>query len=373
MTFIFKMRKKGIEMTNVYAKRLLLHFVSTVLFIQFCINFDMVLSQQTTQWTWMFKTFFTQEQREMNNKKQKISFVTTDTPHFTQCIFSWNAHRPHKKGYFSFYAQVRDTKSKKWNILHKMFDWGVDFQRSHFTISKVGTSYHYVRLEVPKELTVDGIRILIEPHDGAQLSSVCGLYVSASRLDHFVTEKPSQFFSLPSVCIKGIPSFSQKILNHPRKNELCSPTSLCMVTSYLTHKKLDPHIFATGVYDAGLDTFGSWPFNTAHAFEQTGGKYCFYVRRLPSFATLYKFLKHQIPIVVSVRGILTGAAKDYHKGHLLVVTGFLNKGTKLFILCHDPAFAQNEAVAVAYPLKDFLRTWECSRRLAYVIEPVSSL
>jgi len=331
-----------------------------------CVNIYTPILGVQKQWTWMYKTFFTPQERIINDTKKEISFTTTDIAQFTQCIFSWNATRP-KRGYFSFHAQVRDAKTKKWHVWHKMFDWGSDIQRSHLTTTKTGTSYHYVRLEAPKDVPADGIRIRIESHGDAPLKNIYGLFFSASRLDEFVPENPSQFFNLPSVQIKGIPLFSQKVLDHPRKDGLCSPTSLSMVTSFLAQKKVDPCVFANHVHDTGFDAYGSWSFNTAHAFEHVGGDYCFYVRRLSSFAMLYQSLQKNIPVVVSVRGVLSGAAKAYLQGHLLVAIGWDQK--KKSVICHDPAFLKDEDVWVTYPLKDFLQAWERSRRLAYIAEP----
>lgn len=325
-----------------------------------------VIQGQPEPWTWMYKTVFTDQERAINGTKKNVSFMVTNIPHFTQCIFSWNAMRP-RNGYFSLYAQVHDAATKKWQSWHKMFDWGAGIQRSYVTLSDIGTSYHYVRLEIPPTILADAIRIRIESNNGASLSSLYALYASTSCFNKFMPENACQFFNFSSVHIKGIPQLSQKVLSHPRKDGLCSPTSLTMVTNFLTNKKIDPCLFADNAYDAGLDAYGSWPFNSAHAFEQAEGKYHFYVRRLSSFAMLYQLLCTNIPVVVSVRGILLGGAKEYLQGHLMVVVGWDQKNKS--VICHDPAFAKNEEVVVNYALKDFLQAWESSRRLVYIAEP----
>jgi hypothetical protein len=121
--------------------------------------------------------------------------------------------------------------------------------------------------------------------------------------------------------------------------------------------------FARKAHDTGLDAYGSWPFNTATAFEYCKGKFLFRVQRLASFADLHEFLNRKIPVIVSVRGNIKGAAKEYDQGHLLVVVGWDKEQKK--VLCHDPAFKANNKVCVAYDLCSFLAAWERSRRLAY--------
>ena len=153
------------------------------------------------------------------------------------------------------------------------------------------------------------------------------------------------------------------VLHHPKKEVLCSPTSSSMVTGYLTQKHVDSIGFARKAYDNGLNAYGSWPFNTAHAFEYAKGRFLFRVQRLASFAELHRLLKRKIPVVVSVRGKIAGAPQEYKEGHLLVVVGW-NKEKKK-VLCHDPAFTSNDKVRVSYDMRSFLAAWERSRRLAY--------
>ena len=45
---------------------------------------------------------------------------------------------------------------------------------------------------------------------------------------------------------------------------------------------------------------------------------------------------------------------------------FMSKSKK--VLCHDPAFETNVKVFHKYDLIDFLRAWEKSYHLAYVVE-----
>ena len=153
------------------------------------------------------------------------------------------------------------------------------------------------------------------------------------------------------------------MVDHPRNNGLCSPTSMSMVVETLTQRKVEPLLFSKYVYDEGLDVFGNWSFNMAHAFERSHKQALFYTTRLGSFAELHSLLKKDIPVAVSVRGAITGARKEYRNGHLLVVVGF-DADTKK-VICHDPAFDTHDQVNQKYDLHDFIVAWERSRRLTY--------
>ncbi len=73
-----------------------------------------------------------------------------------------------------------------------------------------------------------------------------------------------------------------------------------------------------------------------------------------------------MPVVVSVRGYLQGAPQEYKQGHLLLVVGW-DQATQS-VICHDPAIFGDQVVEYAYDLSDFLRAWELSHRLAYVVD-----
>lgn len=143
-----------------------------------------------------------------------------------------------------------------------------------------------------------------------------------------------------------------------------------MLLGYLLGQEIDPLEFAEHSFDTGLDAYGSWPFNMAHAFERSGGEVYFAAARLNSFAGLYQRLKQGIPVVVSVRGYLAGAPKIYSHGHLLMVVGFDSERQR--VICHDPAFPSDEKIFTSYPLKGFLMAWERSHRLAYLAEPTKA-
>ena len=320
-------------------------------------------------WTWLYKKIFSSEEITNNASKKRLFFAKENVPLFTQLIFSWNAIRP-TIGSFIFFIQVQDQNGS-WLPWFKMFEWGANIQKSYMEES-ADASYLYVRLEMQRGHKARGFRIKIQATQGADLSLLKFLAVSISNMPAFEEETVTNTqLSLPSVLIKNVPRISQKIVAHPKTDVICSPTSMTMLTSFLMHKPIDPVHFADSVLDTGLSIYGSWPFNVAHAFEVCDGTFFFATQRLNSFFELYRRLTLGIPVVVSIRGYLPGAAKVMPHGHLLVVVGWDQaSGT---VICNDPAFESNEATRKKYALESFLRAWERSKRLAYIAEPASPM
>ncbi len=318
-------------------------------------------------WTWLHRKSFTESEQELNKQKRSLAFAKTDLPPFTQLVFSWNAFRP-KQGHFTFYAQVRNASTKKWSKWHRMITWGSQEQKSYKTQSDGMSSYHHVRLESTNDVA-DAFAIKMASDDGADLSLVKSFAVNVCNLNEFNSETESVMALARSVYIKGVPRISQFELNHPRNDGLCSPTSCTMLTSYLLSKQIDPIDFAEKSHDQGLDKYGSWPFNMAHAFERSQGKILFAVTRLNSFKNLHDHLCKGIPVVVSVRGHIVGAPRVYHNGHLLVVVGYDH--TTQEVICHDPAVSESKLGKKRYDLKNFMQAWERSHRLAYLADPIT--
>lgn len=309
------------------------------------------------QWTQVHKKLFSSS--DYNGKQ--LLFKQFLQPS-TQLIFSWNAQRPTDDGFFTFYMRVRDAKTKKWQPWHLLAKWGAHIQESFFN-RVPGSVFNYARLEMDPGHEADACEVKVEAYK-APLELVQGVFVAASHFGKFASESyAKRGKDLPSYYIKNVSKKSQQVIDHPRANALCSPTSLCMVVESLLQEPLDSLTFAQHVYDAGLNVFGNWAFNTAHAFEYCAGQVLFYPARLNSFTELYDLLHQNIPIAVSVRGWMEGAKKPYDNGHLLVVVGWDAKKKK--VICYDPAFEDLEKVEVGYDIHDFVTAWERSRRLIY--------
>lgn len=320
------------------------------------------LSANCNPWACDYKHVFTEDKMVKNGKKNSLIIEEKEVHPFTQLIFSWNAYRP-SNGQLHFYIRVRDSKTKSWDQWHKMVEWGSDKQKSHFSRGKHSV-YTYARLEMHNGRKGDAFQVKAECTGKVNLGAIKGIVVAASDFTQFEPEIYKQRGKgLASYLIESIYPQSQMMIDHPRANMLCSPTSLSMVVESLTGKDIEPLDFANNVYDEGLGVFGNWGFNMAHAFEHTDEDLLFYTTRLSSFKDLYEILKQDIPVAVSVRGEIKGARKEYNNGHLLVVVGYDAKRGK--VLCYDPAFDTHEEVPQAYDIHDFIVAWERSRRLTY--------
>lgn len=319
-------------------------------------------------WASVYHKKISEDEAAEASQANKLLFVKYNVPKFTQLLCSWNADRP-KKGHLVFDVQARNARSQKWGAWHHMSEWGNNVQRSHATKSDGFTKYIHVRLETELSQRADAFRIKVVGAKGASLKAVKGLAVTVVNMHDFKAEAiTSRLRTLESVLLKQVPKISQIALNHPDSNRICSPVSCTMLTQYLTGIDINPAVFAKLSYDKGLNAYGSWPFNMAHAFEYCNGKNWFYNTRLNSFADLHKQLARGLPVVVSVRGHLPGAPKPFPLGHLLVVMGWDNK--KQEVVCHDPSIEDHQRVLQRYKLADFLASWERSRRLTYWVEPV---
>jgi hypothetical protein len=347
-------------------KRILLY---SLILLQLFLSNLLCSAKTLDPWTWIYGKQFSPQELCYLTQRNELIVGKVAIPPFSQLVFSWNAFRP-EHGHYSFSVQVRDAVHKRWSAWHTMMKWGKDMQRSCTTKSDGWIQYFHVRLETGSYMLADGFRVKVETHEGADLSSLRGLMVSTSDFAKFTSElNGSDIELLPSVVINGVPKKSQMTLNHPRARELCSPTSTSMLVSYLCGYSIDPLDFAQQSFDAGLNSYGSWPFNMAHAFECCKGAVYFATIRSASFAQLVQNLARNIPAVVSVRGILQGAPQAYPKGHLLVVVGW--DAEKKSVICHDPAFHDDEHTHVWYSLDAFLAAWERSYRLTYVAMPIS--
>jgi len=329
---------------------------------------NVVTFSYAQDWTWLYRKNFAAHN---NTRKTHVFFGKDTVPLFTQLIFSWNVLRP-KKGHFSFFVQVRDSQTKKWGQWHHMVDWGADIQKTYMSKSDGVSSYVHVRLELDDKKYADGFRIKIEAVNGASCDVIHNVSVA---LSHFGLFKPEScdFSSkkMRTVILQDVPAIAQFALDHDEKHRICSPISCAMMVRYMTGQVNNedlPH-FVAGVFDAGLSIYGSWPCNIAQAYESCNGAAHFFVRRLNSFVDIYKQLIAGTPVVVSVRGNLPGALKPFPHGHLMVVIGWDNENRQ--VVCHDPASEDHDMVLKNYAIEDFIKAWECSHRLAYLVEKTS--
>lgn len=327
---------------------------------------------QLLSWTWLHTKRFAPKELSHIQHKDQVSFVNINTPAFTQLILSWNA-APLEAGHYSFYVQARSRKTKKWLESHHLMDWGAGIAQSYDRQGHKSQGCH-VRLEVPSY--ADGYRVKIRARNGADITALRALFVNIADMKKFTEPYPEVKERLPSVMVDAVPQYSQMVLDHPRAPHMCSPTSLSMLLGFVFQQSINPLDIAQGVYDVGLGTYGSWPFNAAFAYSVSHQQFPetnvphWAVTRLASFQDLHAHLSRGIPLMVSVRGFIPGAAKPYPSGHLLVPIGYDAHHNK--VICHDPAFESDSKVKTSYDLEPFLQAWGRSRNLAIVMVPSKS-
>jgi hypothetical protein len=165
--------------------------------------------------------------------------------------------------------------------------------------------------------------------------------------------------------------------DYPDPSEICSPTSTSMTLSYwakrLNRPELDRDVpeVKQGVHDPKWPGWGNWPFNTAYAGAFPGMRA--YVTRLSDIAELEAWIAAGIPVIVSVSHALWhGAAKANEGGHIVVVTGFTEKGDPVI---NDPAFSPRKGHRVrrVYPRENLRIGWRRSHNTVYLIYPENAV
>ncbi len=276
---------------------------------------------------------------------------------FNELLLSWNATRP-KVGDFLLSFRLKAAQ------LHDFMpyaSWGVSGQKS-FTVEVPSIVVKQDTI-VLREGLASGFSVKVEAHNGADIKNVHALI--SSYTDH--TKHCIKPFELPQDRLQlDLLTLSQRKVDHPRKNDLCSPTSTCALCSFLTKKVLNPLSFATNIWDSTADIYGNWVFAIAEASHHLGDKWLAYVARLTSFEEIITNLKNDIPSIISVRGQLPGSPVAYTSGHLLVVTGFDGFTNKIF--CMDPAFHNESEASVAYDANDLFAAWKLRGGIAYIFK-----
>lgn len=307
------------------------------------------------------------EAKDYEDKAPLCIWDQTTPFSFNELIVSWNAQRP-KRGKITIWVSV---KKNEWSPWHRMAVWGSNFQQTF--VNKLNTLVHtkHVRVELQQRHMAQAFRVKAVFSDGAQKTDLRALFVCYNNSKHFRIKKPSPHKQ--SVIINDVPRQSQMDLQHERHKDLCSPTSLAMITSYLnnklTGKKNNPDIhnsaiqLAKKVHDNGIDIYGNWLLNVAQAYDTCKGLAFFRVERLNSFDDLLGHLERKIPIAVSVRK-LRGGATPYANGHFIVVVGWDKAQQR--VICIDPAFRPKQAMLKRYHINNFLRAWGLSKNLSYV-------
>lgn len=168
-------------------------------------------------------------------------------------------------------------------------------------------------------------------------------------------------------------------LDYPDGPNICSPTSLSMVLAYwhaqtgdarlapFAERRAVADLATPQVYDPVYDGHGNWGFNTA--FAASLGLEA-YVVRLGGLNEIEPWLAAGVPVIISIAfqdGALDNAPIASSRGHLLVVTGFDERGR---VIVADPRGDTEREVRRVYDSAQLEAAWQTkSAGTAYLIYP----
>lgn len=279
--------------------------------------------------------------------------IETTVP-FKELIISFNAERP-SSGYYEIAVRMDNGE---WMTY---LNWSSDEQRSYcHQTDSVQIDQDIISTQHAGHHQFD---VRVEAKEGADLRGFYALH--ASTFKGFRMQKPVNSKSI-QLSVEGL---SQLCLEDKYAKRICAATSTTAVMRYLVNTKMDPVSFAVGAYDHSFDVFGNWVFNVARANEILGSSWRSWVQRLESFDGVLEQLEFEIPVVVSVKGVLPGSFLPYEKGHLIAVIGYDSEVEE--VICMDPAYESDSQTIVRYPLAAFLEVWAARKGLAFIFRKTS--
>jgi hypothetical protein len=277
---------------------------------------------------------------------------------FNELIVSWNGFRP-ETGKWTIWISLEQKGA--WSPWLKYAEWSADSQKTFKSCGDFAETYQDAAY--PKEGLCTSFRIKAEAGEGADLSDLHAIFACASRFEEKKDEnllEPLPFVMLPFAFRQ-----SQMTLDHRRASSLCSPASVTNALNNLFARRLvSPIDFAEKIWDGEFDIFGNWILNTAQAYHEAKGAFRVHVERLGSFSDIHAYLRQELPVVVSIRGPISGSAQPYESGHLVCVIGYDPNQARVY--CIDPAFPDDASTLASYPLEEFLAAWERRGYIAYV-------
>jgi len=162
-----------------------------------------------------------------------------------------------------------------------------------------------------------------------------------------------------------VPPRSQMTQLSPDRRVICSPTCLGMVMDFFG-KDIPTLEVAEGVYDHGPGIYGNWSFNIAYACSVG---FPAVLHKLNGIGEAREWLAAGTPLIASIaykEGELKGAPQKKSNGHLVVITGFMEKEGKEFVITNDPAAPDEKTVRRLYHREEFEKAWN---RIVYIIFP----
>ena len=280
------------------------------------------------------------------------------TSPFNELIVSWNGLRP-LKGKWTFWVSLRQDE---WSPWMRYAEWSSTAQKTFKSEGgKIAQSFQDAVF--PIQGFCDAFRIKAVAEGGSDLTRLDAIFACVSDLTKRTSEAAKK--ALPFAMLPEMPRQSQMVLDHPRATDLCSPTSTSTALNYLLKRPaLDPVAFAAKVRDEEFDIYGNWILNTAQSYEEAKGKFKPHVERLNGFSDIHAYLCQKLPVVVSIRGPISGSPQPYASGHLVCVFGYDPNQSRVY--CIDSGFFDNPSTFASYDLAEFLTAWGRRGNIAYV-------
>lgn len=276
---------------------------------------------------------------------------------FQELLLSWNAERP-SRGMYSFWVSLK--QNDRWSDWVYHADWAADGQmmcNEHPFGSFVKGTRDGVRM---LQGFATGFRIKVFAI-GCEMQGMRRLYASLSDGKGNCAE---HFSSLEKVLLEDFPRKSQISLRQPRHQDFSFPVASSCAVSFLLRRTIDPLEFAKGVYDSDFDSYEGWSFHAAESFRLLGGSYEAHVERLSSFQALHAHLLRGMPVLVGIKGTLSGAPRPYYFEHIVCVIGYDPAGKRVYAI--DSSFPNDRSTFTSYPLDDFLKAWGKQKNIAFV-------
>lgn len=304
-----------------------------------------------------------------------------NTKAFDKLVFSWSSETPSNT---LIQVEARVIKStwihgqerEEWSNWLSFGRWGTSIRRASGTGIIDGP---LAKVDVDTLMIKDGkankIQYRVILHSGTKgvtpsVRLIAGALRNTGQNIDKVFAEP---IDLSNLEILNIPQFSQMTRDPAIADSICSPTSVAMVLNYYGIA-VTPEQVAWGVFDYDYQDFGNWPFNTAYASSFGLNAYVDY----SNIEGLKREIAKKHPIVVAVAyknsvytggnlPVIDGAPISSTAGHLIVVRGFIIENGVEYIVVNDPAAASDAGVCRRYRLDQFIRAWEESGNIAYII------
>jgi hypothetical protein len=295
---------------------------------------------------------------------------------FRDLLVSWNVFCPEPHTGFSVELRVAASADSAWSQWMYLGDWGeVPAGERNVTCEggKVDTDYFrgertFARAQVRVSAfgPADGVSRRVIVQDLACCASDPRLQVPwVPVVQNTIRHDASSYSGAPWKRRIDVPFRSQRSESADIAGRICSPTSLSMVLAY---RGVD--VPTRAVCDRALDQahgiYGNWPCNVQAAFSYGVPGY---LTRFACWTDVEDMIAAGQPIIASIaakEGELRGAPYKKTDGHLLVVTGFDDKGD---VCVNDPAATDAKSGQTTYARADMQKVWLDRGGTAYVLLP----